>query len=176
MSLLMPTDPINLNKKIITATGVSSNSCETLRRLFSLDGRRKEETGGGGGRRERYNRSRMYSPQNRTTDAGDARRVRRRCTPDRFLLAGRSAHLPHLARGRERDPLENRLLIRDVRDGGDRAIRTRRGRRRPRRRRARRLIARQGRRGTHCAVTSVSSTWKGTMLDWEPPNLTIRHF
>jgi len=100
----------------------------------------------------------MYSPQNRTTDAGDARRVRRRCTPDRFLLAGRSAHLPHLARGRERDPLQNRLLIRDVRDGGDRAIGTRRGRRRPRRRGARRLIARQGRRGTHSAVTSVSST------------------
>lgn len=144
--------PINLNKKIITAPGVSSESCETSPRLF-----RTWEEGGGDGRK-RYNRNRVYSPQNRTTDAGDARRVRRRCTPDRFLLAGRSAHLPHLARGRERDPLENRLLIRDVRDGGNRAIRTRRGRRRPRRRGARCLIARQGRRGTHSAVTSVSST------------------
>lgn len=118
--------------------------------------RRQDEKGGG--REERYNRDGIYSPQNRTADAGDARRVRRRCTPARFLLTGRPAHLPHLARGRERNPLENRLLIRDVRDGGDRAIRTRRGRRRPRWRGARCLIARQSRRGTHSAVTSVSST------------------
>lgn len=118
----------------------------------------RQEEKGGGTQRKGITATELYLPQNRTADAGDAWRVRRRCTPARFLLTGRPAHLPHLARGRERDPLENRLLIRDVRDGGDRAIRTRRGRRRPRRRGARCLIARQGRRGTHSAVTSVSST------------------
>jgi len=100
-------------------------------------------------------------PQNRTTDAGDARRVRCHCTPARFLLARRRpAHLPYLARRCKWDPLENRLLIRDVRNGGDRTVGTRRGRRRPWRRRTRRLIARQGCRGAHGAVASVSSTWK----------------
>lgn len=101
-----------------------------------------------------------YSPQNRTADAGDARRVRRRCTPARFLAA-RPAHLPQVARGRERDSLENRLLIlRDIRNGGNRAVGTCGGRRRPGGRRTRRLVARQGRRGAHGAVTSVSAAWK----------------
>lgn len=96
------------------------------------------------------------SPQNRTADAGDAGRVRRRCTSARFLAA-RPVHLSHLARSRERDSLENRLLIRDVGNSGDRTVRTCGGRGRPRGGRTWRLIARQGRRRAHSAVTPVSS-------------------
>lgn len=101
-----------------------------------------------------------YAPQNRTADASDAWRVRHRCTSTHFLLANRAVHLPYLARGREWDSLENRLLIRDIWNSGDRAVGTRRRWRCPWGRRTQRLIARQGCRGTHGTVTSVSSSWK----------------
>lgn len=98
------------------------------------------------------------SPQNRTADARDARRVRGRGAPRRLDLA-RPAHLPHLARRRERHPLKNGLLVGDVGDGCHRAVGAGRWRRRPRGGGTRRLVARQRGGGAHGAVASVSSTW-----------------
>lgn len=71
---------------------------------------------------------RIPSPQNRTTDARDARRVRGSGAPRRLLTAARPGHLAHLARRCERHPLENGLLVGDVGDGGHRAVGARRRR------------------------------------------------